>query len=770
MPYGTIKVDNITYTLSGVDSTVTVSGIVNAISGTITVTGAISGASVSAPTGTFTTLTGTTTVGTTATFATGVYTTSLSGATITGNTGQFTSITGGTAGFTTVTGTTVTGTTANFVSGVFTTQISGTTVTGNTGNFSTLNAVSGVFTQLSGTTVTGTTANFTSGVFTTLSGTTINVASGVFASGTVAAPSVAVGTSGNGLYSPNTNQLGVATAGTNRITVDASGNVTVDGGTLYVDAANNRVGVGLTSLNYRFTASESISSTTSTLSAFINEYNNFDANATTSYPLISLERAGKASVTYPSIATFGVARYEDVGSNARTRLDLKLSHGAVGTPDTTVMSFLSSGNVGIGTSSPSYTLDVGSSAIQIGKDTDAFVQYKSSAGNWHVGANASNAYVFYSGTYGSGSERARIDSSGRVGIGTSSPGVKIDIVSDNNTSLASVLRVNSNNVTVNTSLAYDGLIGSGELLVRTSSASKLYLGTNNTNALTIDSSQQVGIGTSSPSCTLDVGSSLIQIGKDTDAFVQYKSSAGNWHVGANASNAYVFYSGNYGSGSNRMMIDSDGNVLIGISSGATGLLNVGPVTNKTGIFGSANTAGNPGIQGAHTSNSATGYVAYFANSGSSTGLYISNTAAWQSTSDERLKTDIQTLDVASRLMQIKPRSYLWKSQAASDKPTKRNFGFIAQEMQDVFPDLVGTSPDGMLSVEYTGLIAPLVNTVQFLKAELDALKAKVAALEGHLEKSCFSTDEPHETHLLVQGGQRDADPDLTNFSMCPEAA
>jgi hypothetical protein len=201
MAYGSLKVDNIIFTNGGVDQTITVSGIVAATSGNLTVTGTISGAVVQGGT-------------------------LVSGATVTGGTGQFTTLTGGTAGFTTVTGTTVTGTTANFVSGVFTTQISGATVTGTTANFA-----SGVFTtQISGATVTGTTANFTSGNFTNISGGTHTITSGVFAAGSATNPSISFTSDPNtGIFSPGADQVAISTNGTGRLFVDASGNVEIAG-------------------------------------------------------------------------------------------------------------------------------------------------------------------------------------------------------------------------------------------------------------------------------------------------------------------------------------------------------------------------------------------------------------------------------------------------------------------------------------------------------------------------------------------------------------
>jgi len=119
MAYGTLKVDNITYTSGGSDASTTVSGLVNGNFPNIAITGTISGATITGNTGDFTTITA----------VTGIFTTTLSGATISGDIAQFTNVTGGAAGFTTVTGTTITGTTVNAVSANFTTSITAVSYT-----------------------------------------------------------------------------------------------------------------------------------------------------------------------------------------------------------------------------------------------------------------------------------------------------------------------------------------------------------------------------------------------------------------------------------------------------------------------------------------------------------------------------------------------------------------------------------------------------------------------------------------------------------------
>ena len=208
--------------------------------------------------------------------------------------------------------------------------------------------------------------------------------------------------------------------------------------------------------------------------------------------------------------------------------------------------------------------------------------------------------------------------------------------------------------------------------------------------------------------------------------IGYDTSAGGVIASSGVSKPIAFWQYQGANYAESARFDSSGNLLVNTTSAAAKIYAVGGASQQA-IRGDQSNAGVAAIYGTSSVNGSTGYCAYFTNSGSSTGLYISNTAAWQSTSDARLKTDVKDLDSTAKLLQLRPVDYLWKSQETSDEPTKRNLGFIAQEVQEVFPELVGVSPDGMFSVEYTGLIAPLVKAIQEQQAIIESLKARLDA-------------------------------------------
>ncbi|HUD02407.1 MAG TPA: tail fiber domain-containing protein [Candidatus Paceibacterota bacterium] len=100
-------------------------------------------------------------------------------------------------------------------------------------------------------------------------------------------------------------------------------------------------------------------------------------------------------------------------------------------------------------------------------------------------------------------------------------------------------------------------------------------------------------------------------------------------------------------------------------------------------------------------------------------------------SDQRLKTDITTLDASSSLaalLALTPVSY-----TRIDQPELgTNLGFIAQQVQQIFPELVSTSsptaltPDGTLTLNYTGLIAPIVKAIQAIASEIVSIQNTIA--------------------------------------------
>ena len=97
-------------------------------------------------------------------------------------------------------------------------------------------------------------------------------------------------------------------------------------------------------------------------------------------------------------------------------------------------------------------------------------------------------------------------------------------------------------------------------------------------------------------------------------------------------------------------------------------------------------------------------------------------------SDQRLKTNIFDLDSSSSLAEIdafNPVTFNWIDPNKSSVP---QFGFIAQQVQQIFPNLVSTTsptaltPDGTLSLNYIDLISPIVAAIQELDSELTSLE------------------------------------------------
>ena len=231
--------------------------------------------------------------------------------------------------------------------------------------------------------------------------------------------------------------------------------------------------------------------------------------------VLMLVRQGTGGQAYGAAATFNLSRFENVGVNSRTRLDLSLANASFDPISNNVMTLLSNGNVGIGTTSPTYNLDVngdirgttgavGEPTIT-GHELGAGYVYPDGIFKAITDNPTGSANYYFLGVTGNATNYTlRADGqayfAGNVGIGTTGPGHALDVQGgDGYINAKTGLCING---TCETSVPSGSAVGGSG----TGSYDSTWNGTgsNLTTGLIYESGGNVGIGTTVPLSTLDV--------------------------------------------------------------------------------------------------------------------------------------------------------------------------------------------------------------------------------------------------------------------------
>jgi hypothetical protein len=380
-----------------------------------------------------------------------------------------------------------------------------------------------------------------------------------------------------------------------------------------------------------------------------------------------------------------------------------------------------------------------------------------------------------------GTERVRVDSSGNVGIGstsltntslriskgitgsTSSYGVfsggqiQADV-----TAAASYFQTSVNTIasafaltSLNHYIANQSTIGAGSTVTSQygfQAASTLTGATNNYGfygniasgtgrynfyaAGTADNyfAGNVGIGTSSPAGKVDIAST-----STTQPVFRALNNGANWAqmlcgYNGTSTNYYdadtqIFRNG--ATQTERMRIDSSGNLLVGKTT--SGNTVVGFEVNPTGAVFSTIASSTNSNSTSHVYSSTAGAYRFYVGMGGT--VYATSTSI-TAISDESLKENIRGLETGlSEILSLKPRRFDWKENTGIDQ--KNVAGFIAQEFEKVFPDLVYeyqyNETETKKSIKMGDILPTIVKAIQEQQAIINAQQATLTTLTARIE-------------------------------------
>ena len=391
-------------------------------------------------------------------------------------------------------------------------------------------------------------------------------------------------------------------------------------------------------------------------------------------------------------------------------------------------------------------------------------------------------------------ERMRIDSSGNVGIGTStaaSMGGKFNVgersggtadinigIDANNRSIHTYndgtfsigTRVSSTNY-FSTLVIKNGNVGIG---IPSSPAGKLHITTTATASLASATINEV----SDFSTSSRVGFSGLPNNNDGMYFGMgvdggISAGMGFFREASGWNSALTFYTNNQTSGTygvdaiqEQMRIDSSGRVGIGTASPSSNLevCTTGGGSLATILVNGGTDGGSDGgsrlhmkyggsqkwaIQHRNQTSIGSAHALVIGDADLDNGAYINqNSNSWSAISDERLKTSISQIENAvDKLNTLQAISFKWKY-GSEERKIQNNLGLLAQEVYEVFPEAVdyheiedfelidhptieGTKQaKDALGISPTVLIAPLVKAIQELSAKNEELTTRIEALEN----------------------------------------
>ena len=406
----------------------------------------------------------------------------------------------------------------------------------------------------------------------------------------------------------------------------------------------------------------------------------------------------------------------DGGGNVYTRIS-----------DSIITAVTSTG-LGIGTSSPSQKLVVSGSGAQRFDIVDtggATGRVSTASGVVYVGTTTNHPLAFFTND----AEKMRLDSAGNLGLGVTpsawfssrkalsinTAGVSYAGVTDGAAEIWANAYLNSAGNSIYATSSYAALYqvnkgGAGIHAWFNAPSGTAGNDISFTQAMTLDASGNLALGVTSAVTLLTLQKSAGEmfraiVSSNTGLYTSIGADGnGGW---INGSTGLVFQTG----GTERARIDSSGNLCVGHTAAG--------VTNTKSII--ADVGGDGYLIVNHTGTSSGSVFQYFGyNAGVIGSITQSGTTAvlYNTTSDQRLKENIQDADSASSLIDsLQVRKFDWKADGSHQR-----YGFVAQELVTVAPEAVHQPEDTekMMAVDYSKLVPMLVKEIQSLRQRLSA--------------------------------------------------